>query len=102
MDRLYYPDFILRIASERAAVRPAGRTTQPPPAEPLQLIVEVTGMKRDKPEKKWAVEDRWLPAVHAVRAQRGWPRWAFLELDEGLAVQDARNQIFKKGKEDEG
>ena len=79
-DRLYYPDFILRIAPAKAG--------------PLHLIVEVSGMKRDKPEKKWAVANRWLPAVEAVRAQRAWPRWDFIELDEEIEVNDARNRIL--------
>jgi type III restriction enzyme len=81
-ERDYYPDFILRAS--------------PPGALPVQLIVEVTGMKKDKPEKVWAVENRWLPAVNAIRQQRGWPRWDFLELDEEVEVADARNRVLKQ------
>ena len=83
-DRLYYPDFTLRIA--------------PPKAKPAQLIVEVSGMKRDKPEKKWAVQNRLLPAVESVRAQRGLLHWTFLELDEELAVNDAGQQILENSR----
>ncbi|MEI6644433.1 MAG: DEAD/DEAH box helicase family protein [bacterium] len=78
--RNYYPDFIIR------ALAPSG--------EPVNLILEITGMRRDKVEKAWAVENRWLPAIHAVRSHHGWPRWAFLEIDED--IRDARNDILKK------
>lgn len=78
----YVPDFIVR----------ANRTG----AEPLQLIVEVTGMKLDKPEKIWSVENRWLPAVNAARAQHRWPRWDFVELDAATEIADARNRILAK------
>jgi len=81
-ERDYYPDFILRASL--------------PGSPPVQLIVEVTGMKKDIPEKVWAVENRWLPAVNAIRQQRGWPRWDFLELDEEPEAADARNRNLKK------
>ncbi len=81
-DRQYYPDFILRAS--------------PPGEARVHLIVEVTGMERDKPEKRWSVTKRWLPAVAAVRASRGWPRWGFLELDKEIEINDARNRIAKK------
>ncbi len=78
--RDYFPDFIVR------APTPSG--------DIVNLIVEITGMRRDKDAKKWAVENRWLPAVESVRAQHAWPRWAFLEIDED--IRDARNLIIKK------
>ena len=65
-ERDYLTDFIVR------ATLPGG--------EAVHLMIEVTGMERDKPEKKWFVEHRWLPAVNAIRRRHGWPRWAFLEL----------------------
>jgi len=83
-DRHYVPDFIVRANG----------------ADPLHLIVEVTGMKNDKPEKVWSVQNRWLPAVNAARAQHDWPRWDFIELDAETEIADARNRILAKlGKE---
>lgn len=80
ISRDYLPDFIVRALTSSN--------------EPVNLIIEITGMRRDKTEKKWAVENRWLPAVESVRAQHAWPRWAFLEIDED--IRDARNLITKK------
>ena len=70
------------------------RSGTPPAPEIINLIIEVTGMKRDKTEKTWTVRNRWLPAVNSIRAARGWERWNFLEIDEEIA--DARNRILKK------
>jgi type III restriction enzyme len=78
--RDYLPDFIVR------AVTAGGET--------INLLLEITGMKRDKVEKKWAVENRWLPAANSIRAQHGWPRWDFLEIAED--IRDARNDILDK------
>lgn len=65
-DREYLPDFIARCRFAD------GRT--------VNLIVEITGMSQEKAEKRWYVENRWLPAVNAVRAQHGWDEWAFVEV----------------------
>ncbi len=65
-DREYFPDFIAR------CLLADGRT--------VNLIVEITGMNDDKAEKKWHVENRWLPAVNAVREKNGWDEWAFVEV----------------------
>jgi len=79
-ERDYFPDFIVR-----------ARTGS---GETINLLIEVTGMKRDKPEKTWTVEHRWLPAANAIRQQYGWDRWEFLSIDED--IRDARNDILKK------
>jgi type III restriction enzyme len=62
--------------------------------ETIHLLLEMTGMLRDKTEKRWTVENRWLPAVNAMRGKRGWPRWEFLEIRED--VRDARNLLLAK------
>ncbi len=80
--RNYQPDFL--VAARDAA------------GEPLVLIVEVTGMNRDKTEKKWAVEQRWLPAVNASRHRHNLPRWDFIELNEESAVSDAANLVMQR------
>jgi type III restriction enzyme len=78
--RDYQPDFIVRAKTSKG--------------ELVNLILEITGMKRDKVEKKWAVENRWLPAVNFIRDQHGWARWDFLEIAED--IRDARNDILNK------
>ncbi|MCX6982816.1 MAG: DEAD/DEAH box helicase family protein [Verrucomicrobia bacterium] len=80
--RDYLPDFIVR------AVTAEG--------EKCNVIIEVTGMTRDKVEKKWHVENRWLPAVNAIRDRHGWPRWDFLEVAGETEVADFRNLLLSK------
>jgi type III restriction enzyme len=79
-ERDYLPDFIVRAPDSKG--------------NPVNLILEITGMTRDKTEKKWAVEKRWLPAINAIRTTHDWPRWEFLEIAED--IRDARNDIIKK------
>lgn len=64
--RSYYPDFIV-----------CART---PVGDHVNLIVEITGMERDKTAKKRYVQERWLPAVNAVRQEYRYNRWAFVEI----------------------
>lgn len=64
----YEPDFI---------VRAQGGTS----GEDIRLIVEISGFNQDKADKRWSVQHRWLPAVNAVAAHYGWPRWSFHEAD---------------------
>ncbi|MEI6846417.1 MAG: DEAD/DEAH box helicase family protein [Chlorobiaceae bacterium] len=79
-DRQYYPDFIASIAT------PAG--------EPLNLMIEISGMSKDKAEKKWFVENRWLPAVNAVQETYSLGRWHFIEIAND--IRDIRNQLINK------
>jgi len=79
VDRPYFPDFIVRAPDSKG--------------NPVNLILEITGMTRDKPEKTWAVRNRWLPAVNAIRDTHRWPRWTFLEI--AADIRDARNEILK-------
>ncbi len=81
-NRDYIPDFLVR------AVTAGG--------EPLNLIVEITGMTRDKVEKKWHVENRWLPAVNAIRYHHGWAWWDFMEVAGETEVADFRNTLLEK------
>lgn len=78
--RDYFPDFIARSLT-------AG-------GEQINLLIEITGMRRDKVEKLWTVRNRWLPAVNAIRGKHGWPRWDLLEIAED--IRDARNDILGK------
>lgn len=73
-DRNYQPDFIAR-------VRLADKSL-------VNLIIEITGMNKDKAEKKWYVEQRWLPAVNAA-GNHG--RWAFVEVSDD--IRTVKNQL---------
>ncbi len=78
--RDYFPDFIVRCRNGAS----------------LNLILEITGMSRDKASKKWTVENRWLPAVNRIREQHGWDRWDFLEIANETALSDLRNVLLSK------
>ncbi|MGN6400125.1 MAG: BPTD_3080 family restriction endonuclease, partial [Flavisolibacter sp.] len=65
-DALYYPDFIARCVSHDGV--------------PINLVIEVTGMNKDKEDKKWYVENRWLPAVNEVREKYEMNDWHFIEI----------------------
>ena len=78
--RDYYPDFIVRCQN----------------GEPLNLVLEITGMSKDKAAKKWTVENRWLPAVNRIREQRGWDKWDFLEIADETALADLRNILLDR------
>jgi type III restriction enzyme len=75
-DRLYYPDFIARVR------KPNGDT--------VNLVIEITGMNKDKAEKKWYVENRWLPAVNNLDGER----WEFLEIANDN--RNLKNQLIEK------
>jgi type III restriction enzyme len=79
-DQLYFPDFIARCRTARG--------------ETVNLIIEITGMNRDKEEKKWYVEHRWLPAVNEVRHEYGYPAWEFIEIAN--EIHTIKNQIRTK------
>jgi type III restriction enzyme len=72
-DRSYQPDFVARV-----------RTGD----EVVNLVVEVTGMNKDKAEKRWYMKHRWLPAVNTVGR---WGRWEFCELTED--ARTFKNQL---------
>ena len=78
--RDYYPDFIVRCRN----------------GELTNLLIEVTGMRKDKAEKKWTVEQRWLPAVNSIRDKYGWARWDFLEIASEEELADLRNILLKR------
>lgn len=72
-DRHYVPDFIAR-------VRRADGTL-------VHLIIEITGFNTEKEEKKWTLEQRWLPAVNAMRTKHPGPEWHFIEVDDILNIR---------------
>ena len=58
------------------------------------LIIEVTGMNKDKIEKKWFVENRWLPAVNAVREKYEMDEWQFIEIAND--IRDIKRQLVNQ------
>ena len=78
--RHYFSDFITRIRKKD------GTTSN--------LIIEITGMNKEKADKKWTVENRWLPAVNAVRDKYGYDEWHFIEIAND--IRDIRPQLEAK------
>lgn len=76
-DRNYVPDFIARV--------------QLADKSKVNLIIEITGMNTDKEEKKWYVDNRWLPAVNAAGT---YGRWEFVEVSAD--IRTVKNQIDEK------
>jgi type III restriction enzyme len=79
-DRDYFPDFIVRYRAKDGSVK--------------NLIVEISGMSNDKAEKKWYVENHWLPAVNAVRDKNAYDEWGFIEIPGD--IRDIKNQLIDK------
>jgi type III restriction enzyme len=67
-ERQYFPDFIARCKTAEG--------------ERFNLIVEITGFSRDKAQKRWYLEHRWLPAVNAARAELKEAPWFFVEVTD--------------------
>ena len=78
-DKAYYPDFIARGRRNGGFVN---------------LVIEITGMNKDKAEKKWYVKHRWLPAVNAVREKYGYDEWDFVEIAGD--IKDIKNTLAAK------
>ncbi|WP_373514057.1 BPTD_3080 family restriction endonuclease [Persicitalea sp.] len=79
-DKMYFPDFIAQVKCRDGATK--------------NLIIEITGMNKDKVEKKWYVENRWLPAVNAMRDKYDYPEWHFVEIAND--IRDIKNQLIAK------
>jgi type III restriction enzyme len=77
-DRDYYPDFIARCKTKTGSM--------------INLIVEITGMNKDKAMKKDYVLNRWLPAVNGVRDKYCYDEWRFVEI-EG-EIRDIKNELI--------
>lgn len=79
-DKQYYPDFLVRLKSAEGIT--------------ANLIIEVTGMNKDKVEKKYFTEKRWLPAVNSVRDKYGYDQWHFIEIAND--IRQIRTQLKEK------
>ncbi|WP_020602303.1 BPTD_3080 family restriction endonuclease [Spirosoma spitsbergense] len=79
-ERQYFPDFVARIQLVDGPI--------------VNLIIEITGMNRDKAAKKQYVEDRWLPAANTVRKQYEMGEWFFIEIAND--IRSIKNQLADK------
>jgi len=79
-DRLYYTDFIAKVKSKNGTIK--------------NLMIEISGMSKDKAEKKWFVENRWIPAVNALKDKYEYGEWHFIEIAND--IRDIRNQLIQK------
>ncbi|MBW6537437.1 MAG: hypothetical protein K0B11_20685, partial [Mariniphaga sp.] len=79
-DKNYFTDFIARVKTKSG--------------ETVNLMIEISGMSHDKAEKKWYVENRWIPAVNAVQKKYNLGKWHFIEIAND--IRDIRNQLANK------
>jgi type III restriction enzyme len=78
-DKQYLPDFIVKVKGKDGIVK--------------NLIIEISGMSNDKAEKKWFVENRWIPAVNALKDKYEYPEWHFIEVAND--IRNIRNQLIE-------
>ena len=79
-DRQYFTDFIARVRSKDGTIK--------------NLMIEISGMSKDKAEKKWYVENRWIPAVNALKDKYEYPEWHFIEVAND--IRNIKNQLIEK------
>lgn len=79
-DKQYFTDFIARVKSKDGTIK--------------NLVIEISGMSKDKAEKKWFVENRWIPAVNALKEKYEYPEWHFIEVAND--IRNIRNQLIEK------
>ena len=79
-DKHYFTDFIVHCKGHNG--------------ETKNLIIEISGFSKDKAEKKWFVENRWLPAVNALKDKYEYPEWHFIEIAND--IRDIKNQLIEK------
>jgi type III restriction enzyme len=79
--RQYNPDYLVRVDDGRGA------------ADPLNLIVEVTGeKKKDKEAKVETARRLWVPAINN---DGRFGRWAFLEVQDPWNAQTEIRALLK-------
>lgn len=81
-DKLYYPDFIVQLKTINS------------PLKTKNLIIEISGFSKDKAEKKWFVENRWIPAVNALKDKYEYPEWHFIEIAND--IRNIKNLLIEK------
>lgn len=72
--RRYFPDFIVKVDDGHG------------PDDPLNLIVEIKGYRReDAKEKKSTMDTYWIPGVNHLKT---YGRWAFVEFGDVYEMQE--------------
>ncbi len=79
-ERQYFTDFIVRVKGKDGSTK--------------NLMIEISGMSKDKAEKKWFVENRWLPAVNALKEKYEYDEWHFVEIAND--IRNIKNQLIEK------
>lgn len=79
-DKNYFTDFIVRCRGMDGTIK--------------NLMIEISGFSKDKEEKKWFVENRWIPAVNALKDKYEYPEWHFVEIAND--IRNIKNQIIEK------
>lgn len=79
-EKNYFTDFIVQFKAKDGKVK--------------NLMIEISGFSKDKAEKKWFVENRWIPAVNAVKDKYDYPEWHFLEIAND--IRNIKNQLIEK------
>ena len=77
-ERDYLPDYLVRLRT--------------PKLREAMLLLEITGFNKDKELKRWAVNERWLPAVNNARQKLGQSPWHFAEIDD---IDDIKPQLTR-------
>lgn len=86
--RRYIPDFVVRI-DDRAE---EDRVGDAPPADPLNLVVEVKGFRgEDAKEKANTMRSYWIPGVNNLRR---FGRWAFAEFTEVWDMEEKFRELI--------
>lgn len=79
-DHQYFTDFIARVRSKDGTIK--------------NLMIEISGMSKDKAEKRWFVENRWIPAVNSLKDRYEYPEWHFIEIAND--IRNIKNQLIEK------
>lgn len=79
-DKNYFTDFIVRCKGKDGSFK--------------NLMIEISGFSKDKAEKKWFVENRWIPAVNALKDKFEYPEWHFIEIAND--IRNIKNQLIEK------
>lgn len=78
-DHNYFTDFIVRCKGKDGTLK--------------NLMVEISGFSKDKAEKKWFVENRWIPAVNSLKDKYEYPEWHFIEIAND--IRNIKNQLIE-------
>lgn len=78
-ERLYYPDFIAVVESKKG--------------KRFHLIIEITGMKEEKIEKRAFVLNHWLPAANSLKKGE----WHFIEITDIEDIKPLLEEYVGRG-----